>query len=314
MKNLKSNEKNLDIFQKEYETGKMLVEYGNEFALSINTFNAYELDLFLSLLYSARKLVKDHMKISETENLMLELPYSMLSKVLQGNTSLERLGKGLLKIFNTNIFFKKQDYIEVKHIFETLSYNKKTSVVTFELKKEYIHIFFNLTGNFTQHEILEFTSFKGKYTKKIYQIIMAHKFLKKKEFSIELFKKILDVPQSYDWTDIRERVILQSQKEFQGTNIENFEVEKIKEGKKITKIILHWDIKEPEIIKELDDILYPKEQSKTKDFDYISKEDEEKAIKQLESQGMHREFLGEMKRISKTMYYNTLKNCLEGSK
>lgn len=304
---------------KELETGKALIEYGNEFALSINTYNAYELDLFLSLLYSARKIVKDHMKISETENLFLQLPYGIISKTLQGSMSLDRIKKSLLKIFNTNIFFKKDDYIEVKHLFETLNYNERMSYVEFELKKEYIHYFFNLTGNFTQHEILEFTSLKGKYTKKIYQIIMAHKLLKKKEYPIELFRKILDIPTKYDWTDINDRIILQTKKEFENTNIENFDIEKIKEGRKVTKIIMYWDIKEPEIIKE-EPNKKPKKEVKKEEIEDIkfvepvelTPEEEERAIKKMLADGMDKNYIELMRKNSKTMFINMARELLKG--
>lgn len=312
---------------REYETGKALVEYGNEFALSINTYSAYELDLLLTLLYSARKMVKDHKAVSEKENLKLDIPSSFIKKGIQGNMSNDRIKNALIKIFNANIFLKKGEYVEVKHLFETLKYNDDLTEVNFELKKEYIHVFFNLVGNFAQHELLEFTKLKGKYTKKIYQIIMAHKYLKKKEYPADLFKRTLDIPANYNWSDITERVIKKTKAQFEHTNIENFEVEKIKEGKEITKVILRWDIRDPEVI-DADEEEKPKKikasNLKEQGFKSISrvtfrtpeeltKEQEEEAIDIItEKEGITKEYLLTMKKKSKTMYYNTLRNVLKG--
>lgn len=296
-----------------------LIQYSNEFALSINSYSAYELDLVLTLAYVARKLVPDHKNIPTNQDLELNLPASFIKKTLQGNTSGKRLEQSLLNVFNMNVFLREDNFTKVKHLFETLSFNDDYTLVNFKLKKEFIHLFFNLTGCFTQHEILEFTNLKGKYTKKIYQIIMAYKTLKHKEYPVEVFKKLLDIPQIYRWTNIDKKIIEPAKEELKNTNIINFELEKIKEGKKITKVIFKWEIKTPEIIFEEPVLKKAKNKNDIEEISFVevkelSMQDEEKALAQLESQGMNRLFLERMKKNSKTMYYNTLKNCLEGSK
>ena len=227
-----------------------IVEYSKDFATSMNDYSAYEMDLVLTLAYSARKKVTDHMNVAVDKDLELELSSQTIKKLLQGNISMKRLTESLDKIFDTKIYFEEDEYNVCEHIFDKLCFSKDNKKIIFVLKKKYIHLFFNLTGNFTQHELLEFASLKGKYAKKIYQIVMSYKTLKKKEYSGEFFRTFLSIPESYRWTDVDTKVIAVVKKEFEKTNIINLELTKEKVGRDVSKVILTWDIKEPEIIKE----------------------------------------------------------------
>lgn len=298
---------------------KDLVQYSNEFALSINNYSAYELDLVLTLAYVARKIVKDHKKIPTDKDLELNLPASFIKKTLQGNVSSKRIKQSLVNVFNMNVFLREDNFTKVKHLFETLSFNDDYTLVNFVLKKEYIHLFFNLTGNFTQHEILEFTNLKGKYTKKIYQIIMAYKTLGVKEYPTDIFRKLLDIPEKYRWTNIDKKIIIPAIEELKNTNIDKFELKKIKEGKEITKVALKWKLKVPEIIKEEDK---PKKKIEVKKEEIeeakfvepveLTPMEEEKGIKKMLANGMDRDYIELMKKNSKTMFVNMVKEILKG--
>ncbi|MGL5904002.1 MAG: replication initiation protein, partial [Cetobacterium sp.] len=125
--------------------------------------------------------------------------------------------------------------------------------ISFELKKEYINLFYNLTGNFTQHKIKEFTSLKSRYAKRIYQIVMSYKGLYKWEFEAKEFRSILDIPDSYGWPDISLKIIKKISKELRDTtNIEDIFLEKIKNGRNIESVILKWKFKVPELLAESD--------------------------------------------------------------
>lgn len=226
-----------------------LVEYSKDLATSFNEFSSYELDVLVTLAYAARKQVKDHRNVDITSNVLLELDPRIIKKMIQGNVSTSRIEETLLSIFNTSIKIKKDDWEERRHIFEALKYNKDKSRIIFELKKEYIPLFFNLSSNFTQHELLEFTGLKSRHTKRLYQIVMSYKNLKKWEFIPEDFIKILNT--KYRWVDIDTKIIKKASKELaEKTNIKNLEMIRERQGNTITKIILKWDIQQPEIIKE----------------------------------------------------------------
>jgi len=228
-----------------------MVEYSKDVATSINEFSAYELDVFLCLVYVSRTML-DHKKVSETENLKLELPASMVKKFLTG-THNSRVKKAIENIFDTKVYLKDDKYTKVRHLFEGLDYSTDYKTIDFELKKEYIKLFYNLSGNFTQHKIKEFTSLKSRYAKRIYQIIMSYKNLYKWEFDAIEFRKILDIPDSYGWSDIDVKLMRKIKVELQNnTNISDISLIKEKSGRNITKVTLKWKFSNPEVLEETD--------------------------------------------------------------
>lgn len=235
-----------------------MVEYSKDVATSINEFSAYELDVFLCLVYVSRTML-DHKKVSETENLKLELPASMVKKFLTG-THNSRVKKAIENIFDTKVYLKDDKYTKVRHLFEGLDYSTDYKTIDFELKKEYIKLFYNLSGNFTQHKIKEFTSLKSRYAKRIYQIIMSYKNLYKWQFDAIEFRKILDIPDSYGWSDIDVKLIRKIKVELQNnTNISDISLVKEKSGRNITKVTLKWKFSNPEVLEETDFIEEPEE-------------------------------------------------------
>jgi plasmid replication initiation protein len=296
-----------------------MIEYSKDFATSINDYSAYELDLVLSLAYTARKNIEDHKSVPLDKNLILTLPAVTIKRMLQGNVSTTRLKDSLKNVFNTNIFLREDNFTKVKHIFETLCFNDDLTEILFELKKEYIHLFFNLTGNFTQHELLEFTSLKGKYAKKMYQIVMSYRDLKTKEYPADFFRKIMGVPEAYRWVDIESKMMNTIREEFKKTNIQDLKLERIREGRTIGKIILTWDIKEPEIIKT-ESKKKPKKEVKKEEVEEVkfvepaelTPEEEERAIKKMLADGMDKNYIELMRKNSKTMFINMARELLKG--
>ncbi|WP_047384498.1 replication initiation protein [Cetobacterium sp. ZWU0022] len=235
-----------------------MVEYSKDVATSINEFSAYELDVFLCLVYVSRSML-DHRKVSETENLKLELPASMVKKFLAG-THNSRVKKAIENIFDTKVYLKDDKYTKVRHLFEGLDYSADYKTIDFELKKEYIKLFYNLSGNFTQHKIKEFTSLKSRYAKRIYQIIMSYKNLYKWEFDAIEFRKILDIPDSYGWSDIDVKLMRKIKVELQNnTNISDISLIKEKSGRSITKVTLKWNFSNPEVLEEINFLEEPQE-------------------------------------------------------
>lgn len=305
-----------------------LVEYSNEFAESINDYSAKEFDLVLTMAYIGRKLVPDHKHVSVDENLILQLPLTAIKKIIQGNRSTERLKESLEKIFDSKVYFKKDNFTKVRHLFESLDFSNDGTFVEFELKKEFIPLFFNLTEKFTRHEILEFTSLKGKYSKSIYQIVMMYKSFGSKEFPASEFRLKLAIPDNYSWSDVEVKIMERVKKEFEVTKIKKIELERIKEGRAITKVKLKWEFHEVVEVAEVTEVekdFYgsKKQEIKKEDIEEaeiievvepveLTPEEEEKGIKKLLADGLDRNFINNMKKNSKTMFVNMIRNSLKG--
>lgn len=232
-----------------------MVEYSNKFSTATTGFNAYELDVFLILIYLARQKFSNA-PVNPDEELVIDLSLKELKNILRinGNPSHQRIEAAVKNIFNATFFFKDKSntFIEHRHLFERLQIYIEKDMLNLTIRKEYVNLFFNLTGNFTQHSIITFNSLKGRYAKRLYQIIMAYKKLRNFQADVDIFRTMLEIPRGYRWADI-EKVFNPAKKEIEEkTEIKEFEIVKIKEGRKITKIELKWTFKddEPEKIEE----------------------------------------------------------------
>ena len=302
-----------------------LVEYSNEFAESINDYSAKEFDLVLTMAYIGRKLVPDHKHVSIDENLILQLPLTAIKKIIQGNRSTERLKESLEKIFDSKVYFKKDNFTKVRHLFEALDFSNDGTFVEFELKKEFIPLFFNLTEKFTRHEILEFTSLKGKYSKSIYQIVMMYKSFGSKEFSASEFRLKLAIPDNYSWSDVEVKIMERVKKEFEVTKIKKIELKRIKEGRAITKVKLVWEFHEVAEVTEAEKEFHSSKKQEIKKEDIeeaeiievvelveLTPEEEERAIKKMLADGMDKNYIELMRKNSKTMFTNMARELLKG--
>ena len=145
-------------------------------------------------------------------------------------------------MFDAKFFFKRDKYIVYHHMFKEMQIHTEKDELNFVIKKEYKDMFFNLTGSFTQHSILVFGSLKSRYAKRLYQIIMGYKHIGF-ETDADIFRTALEIPKSYQWTEI-ERILKPAIEELkEKTEIETFKMIKIKTGRKITKIKLEWSFK-----------------------------------------------------------------------
>ena len=219
-----------------------MVEYSKDIASAISGLDAYELDVFMILTYLARQKIPNS-KADIEKDLEVNLSIKELKQIIRrnGSTSNPRIEKAMKNLFDTKYYFRKDKYIVAHHIFEELRLDIDKDDLILKIKKDYIWLFFRLSGNFTQHKILEFNSLKGRYAKRIYQIIMSYKNLKSWEMDATLFRVILEIPKTYGWSDVDKRFSSVVKEFEEKTDIKNFNLVKIKEGKKVVKVRFEWD-------------------------------------------------------------------------
>ncbi len=234
------------------DTDYQMVEYSNHITTATTGFTAYELDVFLIVIYMARQSIPKALA-NQDDDLVVNLSVKELKSILRknGNSSPKRINEALRGVFDSTFFFKKDKYMIHQHLFKEMQIHTEKDEINFVIKKEFKNMFFNLTGNFTQHSILIFGSLKSRYAKRIYQIIMGYKHIGF-ESDADVFRTALELPKSYQWAEI-ERILKPAIEELkEKTEVKTFEMTKIKTGRKVTKIRLDWSFKntEPEEIEE----------------------------------------------------------------
>lgn len=226
-----------------------MVEYSKEFATVTAGLDAYEMDMLMILIYLAKQKIPNTQADLDND-LKIALTVPELKKVIRhnGNANNNRIIKALKKLFDVKYYFKKDNYVVFHHIFDELRLDQDKQEVILVIKKRYIPLFFRLSGNFTQHKILDYNSLKSKYAKRIYQLLISYKNLKHWEVDASLFRVILEVPASYKWGDI-DRFLKPVIDELETkVGIVNLKMEKLKTGNKITRIRFNWEIEKQSVI------------------------------------------------------------------
>ena len=93
------------------------------------------------------------------------------------------------------------------------------------------YILNKLSANFTQYELQEFTSIRSTYAKTAYRLLKQWRTVGRKEFAIDEFKLLLDMPTSYKSCHI-DRLVLKPILEQLSPYFEDLKVKKIKSKKR----------------------------------------------------------------------------------
>ena len=93
------------------------------------------------------------------------------------------------------------------------------------------YILNKLSANFTQYELQEFTSIRSTYAKTAYRLLKQWRTVGRKEFSIDEFKLLLDMPTTYKSCHI-DRLVLKPILEQLSPFFEDLKVKKIKSKKR----------------------------------------------------------------------------------
>lgn len=93
------------------------------------------------------------------------------------------------------------------------------------------YILNKLSANFTQYELQEFTSIRSTYAKTAYRLLKQWRTVGRKEFKIDEFKLLLDMPTSYKSSEIDRAVIAPILKQL-SPYFKDLKVKKIKSNKR----------------------------------------------------------------------------------
>lgn len=137
-------------------------------------------------------------------------------------------------------------------MFTTFKINPEEGILTVRVNEDFIFML-NELEKFTKFELSEFVDIKSSYVKECYRRLKQFKDTGWWLVTIEDFRYLLDIPDSYRMCDIDRRVLVPIYDEL-STCFNNFEIEKIKEGNKITKLKFKFDKQIKSVMQDEDNI------------------------------------------------------------
>ena len=156
-----------------------IVKYSNQFnAQALRKFTALDLDLLMAI--AARVRDKETGEVTFTFEELRQLAH--VKKNLTDKTVQFTLFSG----------------------FET---DWKTAKLLVEVNPRFSFLLNDLTSQFTRFELAEFTALKSSYSKECYRRLKQYRQTGVWKVSIDEFRRLLDVPESYQARDLNKRVL-----------------------------------------------------------------------------------------------------------
>lgn len=193
------------------EKDKEVVRYNNDLnnKTYLKNFNALELNFFMAICSKLKKQGTDEVIFT----------FSELKKKIQYDTShntdnfINKLRSTNRKILNSICEIETKDYIDQFVLFPTFRISKKNGTLTVRINQDYAYLL-NDFSNFTEFGLANFIKLSSKYVKLLYKELMQFKSTGKLFLTIEDFRKKLDIPDSYSFSKIRDRILVPSFKDF----------------------------------------------------------------------------------------------------
>ena len=195
------------------EKDKEVVRYNNDLnnKTYLKNFNALELNFFMAICSKLKTQGTDEVIFSFKE-LKKKIQYDR-ETTRNTDNFISKLRSTNRKILNSICEIETKDYIDQFVLFPTFRISKKTGTLTVRINQDYAYLL-NDFSNFTEFGLANFIKLSSKYVKLLYKELMQFKSTGKLFLAIEDFRKKLDIPDSYSFSKVRDRILIPSFKDF----------------------------------------------------------------------------------------------------
>ena len=215
-----------------------LVVYKDELnTVPLRSFNSKEMDLFFSICSKMRN--KDLTTIKFTFDDLRELSdykytaYDRFVKDIEG--VYDKLIQLNIRLGNSTEFTK---FV----LFTKYSVSAKNETVEIRINEEFKEILNNIAGDFTKFELMEFTTLASSYSKTAYRFLKQFRQSGYYIVQIDEFRRLFDVPESYQMSDIDKRVLDRIEDELP-TYFKNLRINKLRGKGKRKRFIEYIEFK-----------------------------------------------------------------------
>ena len=211
-----------------------LIVYKNDFnQIPLKSFKSVELDLLFSIMSQMRDKGVTSVELSFDQ-------LKSLSKYNNSNATKEFV-KDLESTYDKLIHLDVNvgdDSKFTKFVFFTeYTVDAINQTVTICVNEKFSHLINELTGSFTKLELDEITSLSSSYSKNGYRLLKQYRATGYATFSLDDFRRLMDVPESYNYGNINLRVLKPIEKELP-KYFSNLRIKRIKgEGKNKRKVV-----------------------------------------------------------------------------
>lgn len=135
------------------------------------------------------------------------------------------------KVVDLKYYERTEHSYAVMNLFSYFRVDEKECIVEVEVSSKFEYVINKLEAQFTQYELAEFTNIRSTYAKTAYRLLKQWRTVGRKEFKIDEFKTLLDMPNSYKSSEIDRAVVKPILKQL-SPYFEGLKVKKIKSNKR----------------------------------------------------------------------------------
>lgn len=212
-----------------------IVKYGNALnSVAFRKFNAREMDLFFSIVSRMRD--QGTRKVTFTFDELKKLSKykqhgSMLRKDLENTYS---------KMLSLNMWYQEGNDSGAWVLFTGFKIKGDEGTATISINPE-LQSVLNHIAKWTRFGLEQFANLRSTYAKTMFRLLKQYRIVGRREFSMEEFRALLDVPKSYSVSDI-DKVVLKPIKEELSPIFAGLAVRKKRGGRggKVVGYIFTW--------------------------------------------------------------------------
>lgn len=195
------------------EKDKEIVKYNNDLnnKTYLKNFNALELNFFMAICSKIKEQGTNEVIFSFNE-LKKKIQYDR-ETTRNTDNFISKLRSTNRKILNSICEIETKDYIDQFVLFPTFRISKKTGTLTVRINQDYAYLL-NDFSNFTEFGLANFIKLSSKYVKLLYKELMQFKSTGKLYLTMEDFRKKLDIPNSYNFSKVKDRILVPAIKDF----------------------------------------------------------------------------------------------------
>lgn len=220
-----------------------VVKYHNDLnTIAMRDWTAEEMDFFFAILTKVRD--KGTKTLEFTSDEVKNLSRFTNKHKDRWEKTMENAAD---KITQINYIEKKNRKIRAMNLFSLFEVDLEEHTVTVQVSQNFEYILNHLEANFTRYELEEIVTLKSTYAKTAYRLLKQWRTIGKREFKIDEFRFLFDIPQSYKSGDINRRAIKPILKELNSffSNLKCKIVKKNTRGNPVTGYIFTWEPEKP---------------------------------------------------------------------
>ena len=203
-----------------------VVKHHNDLnTIIMRKWNAEEMNFFFAIIT----------KVRDEGTRLMRFDTDELRNLASKDFHLERWSQTMKSVADKVVDLKYYERTEhsyaVMNLFSYFRVDEKERIVEVEVSSKFEYVINKLEAQFTQYELAEFTNIRSTYAKTAYRLLKQWRTVGRKEFKIDEFKTLLDMPAGYKSSEIDRAVVKPILKQL-SPYFENLKVKKIKSNKR----------------------------------------------------------------------------------